>query len=71
MAGAGLFVTRMEEPKPPPGFLARAEEYREAETIPRLLVLRAEKLGSGGARPRRPAPGRSRRSPAPPGRRRT
>jgi SAM-dependent methyltransferase len=70
MAQAGLFVTRMDEPEPPPGFLARAEEYRDASTIPRLLVLRAEKLRAGVATPARPAPGRSRRSPAPPGRRR-
>ena len=39
----GLFVTRMEEPAPPPGFLARAHEYGQAATIPRLLFLRAEK----------------------------
>jgi SAM-dependent methyltransferase len=45
MAGAGLLVTRMDEPAPPPGFLARAEEYEAAATIPRLLVLRAEKMG--------------------------
>jgi len=45
MAGAGLFVTRMEEPPPPPGFLARAEEYTQATTIPRLLFLRAQKTG--------------------------
>jgi SAM-dependent methyltransferase len=44
MAAAGLYVTRMEEPAPPPGFLARAAEYRDAATIPRLLALRAEKL---------------------------
>ena len=43
MAGAGLFVQRMEEPAPPPGFLARAEEYTAATTIPRLLFLRAER----------------------------
>jgi len=43
MAGAGLFVTRMEEPAPPPGFLARASEYEAAATIPRLLLLRAER----------------------------
>ncbi|MGH9177295.1 MAG: class I SAM-dependent methyltransferase [Acidimicrobiales bacterium] len=43
MAEVGLVVTRMEEPAPPPGFLARAEEYGEAATIPRLLFLRAEK----------------------------
>ena len=43
MAAAGLFIERMEEPAPPPGFLERAEEYREAATIPRLLFLRAVK----------------------------
>lgn len=43
MAEAGLFVRRMEEPAPPPGFLARAEEYREAASIPRLLFLVAER----------------------------
>jgi SAM-dependent methyltransferase len=43
MAAAGLYVTRMEEPAPPPGFLARADEYTAAATIPRLLFLRAEK----------------------------
>jgi hypothetical protein len=30
----------MEEPAPPPGFLARAEEYLDAASIPRLLALR-------------------------------
>jgi SAM-dependent methyltransferase len=45
MAAAGLYVTHMDEPVPPPGFLARAAEYKEAATIPRLLALRAEKLG--------------------------
>ena len=43
MAEAGLLVERMEEPAPPPGFLERAYEYREAATIPRLLFLRARK----------------------------
>jgi hypothetical protein len=33
----------MDEPAPPPGFLARAAEYAEAASIPRLLFLRAEK----------------------------
>jgi SAM-dependent methyltransferase len=66
MAGAGLYVTRMEEPAPPPGFLARAQEYRDAATVPRLLMLRAEKL----VRPRRRVVHKSPRSPAPPGRRR-
>ena len=40
---AGLRLTRMEEPAPPPGFLARAAEYAEAATIPRLLHLRCER----------------------------
>ena len=48
MIAAGLLVTRMEEPAPPPGFLARAAEYREAATIPRLLFLRVEKVGGVG-----------------------
>jgi len=45
LAANGLLVTRMEEPAPPPGFLARAQEYEAAATIPRLLFLRAEKMG--------------------------
>jgi SAM-dependent methyltransferase len=49
MAGAGLLVSWMEEPAPPPGFLARAPEYQEAATIPRLLMLRAEKVGGASA----------------------
>ena len=47
MSAAGLVIRRMEEPPPPPGFLARAAEYREAATIPRLLLLRAEKVAAG------------------------
>ncbi|HLY82749.1 MAG TPA: class I SAM-dependent methyltransferase [Acidimicrobiales bacterium] len=47
MVAAGLLVTRMEEPAPPPGFLERAHEYADAATIPRLLFLRAEKIGPG------------------------
>jgi SAM-dependent methyltransferase len=43
LAANGLTLTRMEEPAPPPGFLARADEYAEAATIPRLLFLRTEK----------------------------
>ena len=46
MASAGLLVTHMEEPAPPPGFLARAAEYEAAATIPRLLLLRAVKQES-------------------------
>ena len=43
MAANGLLVQRMEEPAPPAGFLARAEEYEAAATIPRLLFLLAER----------------------------
>jgi len=43
LADNGLVLTRMEEPAPPPGFLARAAEYEAAATIPRLLFLRTEK----------------------------
>ena len=39
----GLLVDHMDEPAPPPGFLAQAAEYAAAATIPRLLVLRAGK----------------------------
>jgi SAM-dependent methyltransferase len=42
MAEVGLRISRMEEPGPPPGFLARAAEYEEAASIPRLLFMRAE-----------------------------
>src|SRR4051794_5113692 len=42
MASVGLTIRRMDEPAPPPGFLARAEEYVDAATIPRLLFLLAE-----------------------------
>jgi SAM-dependent methyltransferase len=41
---AGLVLQRMEEPPPPPGFLARAEEYADAATIPRLAFLRFERV---------------------------
>jgi SAM-dependent methyltransferase len=43
LAGHGLLIERMEEPAPPPGFLARAHEYADAATIPRLLYLRVRK----------------------------
>jgi SAM-dependent methyltransferase len=43
MADHGLLIERMEEPAPPEGFLERADEYREAATIPRLLFLAARK----------------------------
>ena len=44
MARNGLYIERMEEPMPPEGFLARAPEYRDAATIPRLLLMVARKL---------------------------
>ena len=43
MADHGLALSRMHEPAPPTGFLARAEEYEHASTIPRLLGLVAVK----------------------------
>ena len=43
MADAGLVVRRMLEPAPPPGLLARAQEYADAATIPRLLFLLAQR----------------------------
>jgi SAM-dependent methyltransferase len=43
MADCALLVDHMDEPPPPPGFLAQAPEYAAAATIPRLLVLRSTK----------------------------
>jgi len=43
VADHGMVLRHMHEPAPPEGFLARASEYREASTIPRLLVLVAER----------------------------
>ncbi len=43
MAEFGLNLLRMDEPAPPAGFLARAPEYAAAASIPRLLVLVAER----------------------------
>ena len=43
MSAVGLTLTEMVEPAPPPGFLARAREYELAASIPRLLLLRAER----------------------------
>jgi len=39
LTDAGLVLERMIEPAPPAGFLARAHEYGDAATIPRLLLL--------------------------------
>jgi SAM-dependent methyltransferase len=45
MAANGMLLEHMDEPPPPPGFVALAPEYPDAATIPRLLVLRARKSG--------------------------
>ncbi len=44
LADNGLLVERMVEPAPPAGFLALAEEYQAASTIPRLLYLRTRRF---------------------------
>ncbi len=43
LIGAGLVIRTMAEPPPPPGLLARAQEYAQAATIPRLLFLLAQR----------------------------
>jgi SAM-dependent methyltransferase len=43
MAANGLVIRQMEEPPPPAGFLELADEYADAATIPRLLLLVAER----------------------------
>lgn len=45
LAAHDLFIERVEEPPPAPGFLARAPEYTDAATIPRLLLLVTRKRG--------------------------
>lgn len=49
LAAHGLLLERMEEPAPPPGFLARAPEYADAAEIPRLLALRTVKIAGGAS----------------------
>jgi SAM-dependent methyltransferase len=44
LAANGLLVERMEEPEPPPGFIARAPEYEAAASIPRLLLLQTRRI---------------------------
>lgn len=44
LSANGLVLRHMHEPAPPPGFLARADEYAAAATIPRLLVLVTERV---------------------------
>ncbi|NNE73468.1 MAG: class I SAM-dependent methyltransferase [Acidimicrobiales bacterium] len=43
LAENGLLVHRMHEPSPPPGFLAKASEFFDAASIPRLLLLHCRK----------------------------
>ena len=50
LSSNGLLLERMEEPSPPPGFLAKAEEYVAASTIPRLLYLRTRKVSADTVR---------------------
>ena len=45
MAEHGLLVEHMDEPAPPPGFLALAPEYAATAAIPRLLLMVAAKHG--------------------------
>lgn len=45
----GLTLERMEEPAPPPGFLARSEAYAAAAAVPRLLALRFRRQPRNGA----------------------
>lgn len=47
LAAAGLPVARMDEPSPPPGFLAQAPWYAEAGAIPRLLALHCRRAPDG------------------------
>ena len=44
LAAAGLYVTHLDEPAPPPTLLAHAPEYERADAIPRLLAIVTEKL---------------------------
>lgn len=43
LAANELAIVHMDEPAPPPGFLARAAQYVAAAHIPRLLLLVAER----------------------------
>ena len=52
----GLVLHRIDEPAPPPGFLARAPEYAAAATIPRLLALLFERPAVVRGRPTAAAP---------------
>jgi SAM-dependent methyltransferase len=43
MGEVGLVIDDMDEPPPPRGFLTQAWEYRDAATIPRLMLIRARR----------------------------
>jgi ubiquinone/menaquinone biosynthesis C-methylase UbiE len=45
IADVGMTIERMLEPAPPAGFIARAPEYTEVATVPRLLTLVARRSG--------------------------
>ena len=44
MGEVGLLIEDMDEPPPPPGFIASAWEYGSASTIPRLMLIRARRV---------------------------
>jgi SAM-dependent methyltransferase len=44
LAAHDLLIEHVDEPPPAPGLLARAPEYKDAATIPRLLLLVTRKL---------------------------
>ncbi len=48
----GLGFEQLVEPAPPPGFVARAPEYAEAASIPRLAVLVSRRCRTGWCRTR-------------------
>lgn len=50
LADNGLYLRKLLEPAPPAGFLAMADEYAAAATIPRLLVLVTERFATDGGR---------------------
>ncbi len=43
---AGLLIEDMEEPAPPPALLAAEWDFPEAATIPRVLLIRARRVGA-------------------------
>jgi ubiquinone/menaquinone biosynthesis C-methylase UbiE len=49
MAANSLHLIEMQEPEPPQGFLDKAAEYGDANTIPRLLLLHARKADLSGS----------------------